>query len=111
MMFSLTLTSPRWGFNDTWKFTWTDEGWIMDDPQSPSDSYAVPKDGGDKFLSTLQHDDYRFPYHTSGALERLWHKADEGCSPDEIQEAFDVLAEWIQECDRVHPNTGLFEGW
>lgn len=102
--FSLRVFSRRWGHEDTYRVTRTDEGWHV---AHIAISGKCDRAGTPFLYTNLAQDNISYPSSLPFMMEQLWDSAaDRGLSVEAVQQAFDQLGTWISGVERTRPTGG-----
>lgn len=105
--FKFKIYTRRWGHYDHYTIERIGTGWNFEGTATYN-SGNCEKNGKPYLYETLDHESVVYPYNIGELLEWLWMKAQNGLSKEEVQKAFDDLAEWISVCEQNVPR-GIFE--
>lgn len=105
--FSFRIYTRRWGHFDSHSITRTSSGWLFKGAQSTS-SGKCNKNGDPSLYMTLDHDSVCYPANIRIFFERIWDKASDGLSKEDVQQAITDVANWINTCEKSVPR-GIFE--
>lgn len=105
--FKFKIYTRRWGHYDQYTFERIESGWNFQGTMK-NNSGNCEKNGKPYLFETLEHDSVVYPYNVDELLEWLWSKAQNGLVKEDVQKAFDDIAEWISCCERSVPR-GIFE--
>lgn len=106
--FKIDIFSRRWGHTDVYHFKRTTKGWLIG---SIAGIRECNKRGEPYFFKDLEHDSINYPKGLPGYLEWLWIQAKEkGLTHDQMQNALNELAVWINSCERNTPQ-GVWDGY
>lgn len=107
--FELRIFSRRWGHDDTYHITRTENGWILNHTAigGPCDK------GGRPFLfENLRRDLIQYPARLEGWMEWLWDKAATvGLTSEQVQDGLRQLGEWISNSERNAPHGEIWDGF
>lgn len=106
--FEFHVYSRRWGHDDVYKLTRTENGWHFQFA-----GYGECDKGGNPYLfKSLEHDLIFYPNGLDGHFEWLWKQAHEnGLSKEQVQEAINELASWVSKTEKDTPCTGVWAGY
>jgi hypothetical protein len=111
--FTIEVMSRRWGHKDSYHLKRTKRGWTiwrMEKVNTGRDGRIGGKPGTGLF-DLLDHDSINYPEELPGYLEWAWTRAaEDGLSPDELQQALTELAEWVSIVESSSP-VGIFKGY
>lgn len=103
--FKLEVYSRRWGHKDRYHIIRNKEGWYI---SFNCHRGNCDKAGNPTLYKILEHDFINYPHDLGGYIEFLWNQANEnGLSYDEVQQALDIIGEWISNCEISTPD-GMF---
>ena len=107
--FTFRVFSRRWGRDDTYRLKRTEVGWHVEHLMigGPCDK------GGRPFVfDNLRQDHIQYPSDLGGWMEWLWEQAaEQGLSPEDVQNGLQQLADWVSEVERSRPSGGIWEGY
>lgn len=108
--FKFNVYSRRWGHYDHYTIKLNENGWDFSGVSVPL-SGECDKAGNPFLFKTLDHDTINYPKDLGEYLEWLWYQATEqGLSQEEIQNALNMLAEWVSLCEKSSPK-GIWESY
>lgn len=108
--FELPIFSRRWKHEDPYRLTRTKSGWDLG-TLSVARSGKCDKSARPHFFVSLEHDSVQYPVGTGDWFQWLWDRASQkGLSHDDVQQALNDIARWINETERHAPCTGVWEG-
>lgn len=106
--FEMEIYSQRWGHIDKYQIKRTSKGWIIG---NISIAGECDKKGYPYLYKNLRQDSVNYPNSLPEYLEYLWDQAAEkGLSHEEVQEALNNLAKWINTCEKSSPK-GVWDGF
>lgn len=106
--FKMNIYTRRWGHEDKYSITRTEEGWYI---EFNSRRGKCNKGGNPVLYEILDHDGVNYPESLPGYLEWLWQEAHEqGLTEQEVQKSLHELANWVNLCESNSP-TGIFRGY
>lgn len=107
--FEFIVYSRRWGHDDTYQITRTEDGWNVRHIAIGGQCDT----GGHPFLFQNFDQDYiSYPSKLDSRLAWLWEKAKEdGLSYDNVQQGLQELADWVTATERSAPSKGVWEGY
>lgn len=104
--FSFKIYTRRWGHDDHYTITWTEEGWLFSGA-STFLSGNCDKQCKPYLFKTMEHESVCYPYNVGIFFEELWEQAANDLSIEEVQNALNDIAEWINGCEMNTPR-GIF---
>lgn len=106
--FQLRVYSRRWGHDDIYSIKRISDGWFV---SHLAINGKCDKKGEPVLFKNLNQDYINSPKKLGDYMERLWTSAAEkGLSHQEVQEALDLLGEWVTNCEKSTPK-GIFQGY
>ncbi len=111
---TVPIFSRRWGHDDNWTFTMTDEGWVIQLGAHTAHVIIEPKDEvrpSETLSKWARNDMVTLPAGTTGFLEHVWSRAqEETLSREQVKAAIEDIAEWINATSKSRPKReeGLF---
>lgn len=106
--FKFRIYSRRWGHDDIYNITRTEDGWDVGYLMSgPCDK------GGHPFLfENFNQDSIVHPNNFDGWLEWLWEQAaSNGLTKDQVQTALQELADWVSNLEKNAPSGDVWRGY
>ncbi|MBF0707712.1 hypothetical protein IQ283_14035 [Alkalihalobacillus hwajinpoensis] len=103
--FNFRIFTNRWGHKDSYIIIRNEEGWKV--------SFNAYDEQGDKSADpainkVMTHDSVNFPRTINDYFYGLWVNAkNEGMNHSQVQDALDVIAEWVSECEEKAPTQYL----
>lgn len=103
--FKFRIYTNRWGHKDSYTLIRNEEGWKV--------AFNAYDEQGDKSADpainkVLTHDSVNFPRTINDYFHGLWINArDNGMDHNQVQDALDVIAEWVSECEEKAPTQYL----
>ncbi|HCE41975.1 MAG TPA: hypothetical protein DET40_00310 [Lentisphaeria bacterium] len=105
-VFYMNIHSRRWGHVDRYQITRNNKGWIIVDNTISGQS---DKSGNPYLFKNLDHDSINYPEELPGYMEWLWDRAaEDGLTHEQLQDALNELADWINVCESNSPS-GVWE--
>ncbi|WHX62780.1 hypothetical protein [Peribacillus frigoritolerans] len=101
--FKLSLYSQRWGHNDFYTLTKTEEGWNV--TTNKLKNAKGDKHAGPHIENALTGESISFPSDIGYFLSDIWD-ASQTKSKEEVQSYFYELSEWISTTEKTKPNFG-----
>jgi hypothetical protein len=102
--FKFTVTSRRWGHDDTYLMTRTETGW---DVKFLTIGGSCDRSGRPYLFEILRHDSISYPEDLDMWIAWLWNQAREkGLSREDVQRALNELASWVKLVETEAPR-----GW
>ncbi|URZ16360.1 hypothetical protein [Clostridium felsineum] len=106
--FDFSIYSRRWGHDDDYSLKITDKGWNFLCVSVPM-SGECDKAGNPFLINKLENELINYPKDLGEYLEWLWEKVKkENLTDEKIQESLNILAEWINLCEKNSPK-GIWE--
>ncbi|SDH74077.1 hypothetical protein SAMN04487975_107134 [Planococcus glaciei] len=99
--FRLSVYSQRWGHNDTYKLTKTEEGWLLTfnkATDAPCDRFGHPT-----LEKAFTGESISYPNDLEYFISEIWD-ASQTKSKEEVQGYFDQLGEWMSTTEKTKPN-------
>jgi integron cassette protein len=118
---SIKVFSPRWGHDDTWRFSFIDNGWAITFGTGTHQATLRCEDDVDD--ADTVHDDERFFHWASNDmvqvaesapdfLRYLWNQYnDSEITEEELRTEFESFASWITSTTNSRPQTPVFKGY
>lgn len=101
MSLRLLVFSRRWGRRDAYSVKRTETGWVV---EHMSIGGECNKTGEPYLFKNLDHDSINYPADLGEYMEWLWDQVEEQNMSDEgMQEALDVLGDWISIVEENSP--------
>lgn len=99
--FKLRVYSTRWGHDDNYHLTKTEDGWLV--TYLKATDAPCDKGGNPTLQKALSSESISYPADLGYFISEIWD-ASENRSADEVQTYFDTLAAWISETEKTKPN-------
>lgn len=112
LKFELRINSPRWGREDTYEFTLTEETLEIRNQENKKTSKCLwvenrdPEWSGESFVRILTNDSICPPYNINDLLEHAWLEwRDSNLSDGVVQEEIKAIWNWLTEITKQKPET------
>lgn len=99
--FKLRVHSNRWGHNDNYNLTKTEDGWLV--TYLKETDASCDKGGNPTLQKALSSESISYPADLEYFISDIWN-ASENRSAEEVQAYFDTLADWLSETEKTKPN-------
>lgn len=107
--FEFRVFSRRWGHEDTYRITRTEEGW---DVRNLVIGGPCDKAGHPSLFHNFEQDSIAYPATLDSRMEWLWNQAkNKGLSKEAVQNALRELAGWVSLTEKSAPDSGIWEGY
>ncbi len=112
LKFELRINSPRWGREDTYEFTLTEEALEIRNQENMKTSKCLwvenrdPKWSAESLVKTLTNDSICSPYNINDLLEHAWLEWRNCNLNDEaVQEEIKAIWNWLSKITQQKPET------
>lgn len=101
----MVFFTRRWGHNNYWQITWTQEGWQLEAGarRGPCDPTGAPV-----LFDALDNDGVQYPRSLGAAMQRLW-EAEAKHGQEFSKSGLDEICAWISATERAVPRREEFE--
>lgn len=102
--FDFSVYSRRWGHEDSYRITRTEDGWFV---KHAGIGGPCDKQGKPYLFKNLSQDHINYPAALPNYLERVWDEASNegsGLTKHQVQRALNRLAKWVSETERGTPD-------
>lgn len=106
--FEFVVYTPRWGHDDTYSLTRTEDGWHFNfgGRKGPCDKRGRPY-----LYECFQNDSINYPSGFEWRLMWLWDQAKEkGLSREDVQARLEELSQWLRDVEESRPKDDFWWG-
>ncbi|HCU35317.1 MAG TPA: hypothetical protein DGT21_07575 [Armatimonadetes bacterium] len=104
----LSVYNSRFRHNDDYDITRTPDGWRIEFMDTHGRDADCDTRGHPALYANLDQDSINYPAALGGYLDFLWRKATaHDMAKEQVQEALDLISEWLQTIEQSKP-AGIF---